>query len=1017
MKPKAFVFACALVSTLGTLGVLAFSPQAMPSKGPAKAGPHVNDDTFQTSIKPLLQTYCYTCHGGGQPAAGFDLTAYATPDSVIRDQRRWNLVLARLKAGEMPPSQSRQQPTPVQRQSVIDWIETISAEDARRHPNDPGLVLARRLSNAEYDYTIHDLTGVDIRPAKEFPVDPANQAGFDNSGESLAMSPPLVQKYLDAARRVGEHIVFLPGGFSFAPYPVVTDEDRDKYAVHRIVDFYTRQPLDYADYFQAAWQYRHRAALRRPDMTLSDAARSAKVSATYLTKVWTTLTAPGEDVGPVAALQARWRGLPPPADHQEPKELRQAVGWMRDLVLGLRPRVAMSFDNLPARGIASGSQSLVLWKDRQFAEHRTTYRGNALELDLSAYAQTDAALVAPSTDEARARYEDSFTRFCALFPDRFYVSERGRMFLSNPREIASDAEGHRLLSAGFHSQMGYFRDDRPLYELVLDTAQQRQLDDLWKELDFVTLAPVRQFKQFIWFERAEPPSFMASPQFNMFRSEDDDVTSGAKMAQLADVYLAKAREITNDVAAGVVRDYFDRMNVNVRALEQGRAAAEPRHLDALLAFAGRAYRRPLAKSEADDLLAFYRSLRDQHLGHEEAIRDAVASVLMSPYFCYRVDPPSLAPNTERASASAQVSDNALRRDRSARQVPEVEPLSDYAIASRLSYFLWSSMPDEELMKHAAAGDLRKADVLSAQARRMMQDGRARHLATEFAGNWLDIRRFEEHNAVDRERFPGFTGELREAMFEEPIRFVLDVIQRNGSVLDFLYGNYTFVNPILARHYGMPEPAEGGWVRVDNAQKYARGGLLPMSAFLTKNAPGLRTSPVKRGYWVVHRLLGEYIPAPPPNVPVLPTDETKLGDLTLRETLAQHRANPACSSCHAKFDSFGLVFEGYGPVGETRNRDLAGRPVETGATFPNGNSGSGLDGLRAFMRDRGQAEFVDTLCRELLVYALGRSLLRSDEPLLADMRKDLSKGDYKFSQLVQDIVTSRQFLTKRAMSGS
>ena len=984
------MFACALILTLGALGVLAFSPQAVPS------------DAFETSVKPFLQTYCYGCHGGGQPAAGFDLTAYATPDSVTRDQRRWNLVLARLKAGEMPPSQSRQQPTPVQRQSVIDWIETISAEDARRHPNDPGLVLARRLSNAEYDYTIHDLTGVDIRPAKEFPVDPANQAGFDNSGESLAMSPPLVQKYLDAARRVSEHIVFLPGGFSFAPYPVVTDEDRDKYAVHRIVDFYTRQPLDYADYFRAAWQYRHRAALRRPDMTLADAARSAKVSAIYLNKVWTLLTAPAEDVGPVAALQARWRGLPPPVDHQEPKELRQTIEWMRDLVAGLRPRVAMSFENLPARGIASGSQSLVLWKDRQYAEHRTTYRGNALELDLSAYAPTDPALVAPSTEEARARYQDSFARFCALFPDRFYVSERGRMFLTNPREIASDAEGHRLLSAGFHSQMGYFRDDRPLYELVLDTGQQRQLDDLWTELDFVTLAPVRQFKQFIWFERAEPPSFMASPQFNLFRSEDDDVTSEPKMAQLADAYLAKAREITNDVAAGVVRDYFDRMNANVRALEQARAAAEPRHLDALLAFATKAYRRPLTKSEADDIFGFYRSLRDQRLGHEEAIRDAVASVLMSPYFCYRVDPPSLTQNTERASAG---------------QAADVAPLSDYALASRLSYFLWSSMPDEELMKRAAAGDLRKPEVLSAQARRMMQDGRARHLATEFAGNWLDIRRFEEHNAVDRERFPGFTSELREAMFEEPIRFVLDVIQRNGSVLDFLYGNYTFVNPILARHYGMPEPAEGGWVRVDNAQKYARGGLLPMSAFLTKNAPGLRTSPVKRGYWIVHRLLGEYIPAPPPNVPVLPTDETKLGDLTLRETLAQHRANPACASCHAKFDSFGLAFEGYGPVGETRDRDLAGRRVETGATFPDGSSGSGLDGLRAFMRARGQAEFVDNLCRELLVYALGRSLLRSDDPLLADMRKDLSKGDYKFGHLVQDIVTSRQFLTKRATTGS
>ena len=295
---------------------------------------------------------------------------------------------------------------------------------------------------------------------------------------------------------------------------------------------------------------------------------------------------------------------------------------------------------------------------------------------------------------------------------------------------------------------------------------------------------------------------------------------------------------------------------------------------------------------------------------------------------------------------------------------------------------------------------------------MLRDPKARGLATEFAGNWLDFRRFEQHNSVDRGRFPTFTNELRQAMFEEPIRFVLDVIQRTGSVLDFLYGDYTFVNAVLARHYGMPPPADGKWIRIDAARKYGRGGLLPMSVFLTKNAPGLRTSPVKRGYWIVHRLLGEYIPAPPPNVPVLPTDETKLGDLTLRETLAQHRANPACSGCHAKFDSFGLAFEGYGPVGETRDRDLAGRPVETSATFPDGSSGAGLDGLRAFMRSRGQAEFVDNLCRELLVYALGRSPLRSDEPLLAAMRKDLVAGDYAFGQLVQDIVTSRQFLTRR-----
>src|SRR5205807_3947586 len=174
-------------------------------------------------------------------------------------------------------------------------------------------------------------------------------------------------------------------------------------------------------------------------------------------------------------------------------------------------------------------------------------------------------------------------------------------------------------------------------------------------------------------------------------------------------------------------------------------------------------------------------------------------------------------------------------------------------------------PAAELLEPAEAGYLPRPEVLKGQARRMLRDPRVRGLATEFAGNWLDFRRFEEHNSVDRQRFPSFTNELRQAMFEEPVRYFIDVAQRNRSVLDLLYGNDTFVNRPLARHYGMPEPAKEEWVDVEEAQRFGRGGLLPMAVFLTKNAPGLRTSPVKRGYWVVRRLLGETIP-PPPTAP-------------------------------------------------------------------------------------------------------------------------------------------------------
>ena len=227
---------------------------------------------------------------------------------------------------------------------------------------------------------------------------------------------------------------------------------------------------------------------------------------------------------------------------------------------------------------------------------------------------------------------------------------------------------------------------------------------------------------------------------------------------------------------------------------------------------------------------------------------------------------------------------------------------------------------------------------------MLKDDRVVDLATEFGGNWLDFRRFEEHNSVDRERFPTFDNDLREAMFEEPIRFFVDVdAATTAPVLDFLYGDYTFVNPPLANHYGMPVRDGGpdpGSASTTPA-RIERGGILPMAVFLTKNSPGLRTSPVKRGYWVVRRVLGEEIPAPPPNVPALPADESKLGDLTLPQVLARHRADPNCATCHVRFDSIGWSSKATARSASARTLDLGGKPGrEPAPTFPDGSEGTG-----------------------------------------------------------------------------
>ncbi len=674
----------------------------------------------------------------------------------------------------------------------------------------------------------------------------------------------------------------------------------------------------------------------------------------------------------------------------------------------LRKKIEFTYTPIRVKGLNETAQPFLMYRNRQYANNRTNYNRAALRVqgeELSAEelaklqtnapagqfdaldnqsklagakSEPDPDLVVPAGK--RAEYEAAFARFAAVFPDFFYVSERGRYFPDLTRDTG------RHLSAGFHNVMGYFRDDKPLYDMLLDARQQRQLDEMWRELDFVALGLTRTFVQFFLNESGEARGLRREAEGP--RPADKEITSEAVVHELAAAYRNRVAQMNNPEANKAIDEHFAWVNSELRWVEKAKIESEKTHLDALLDFARRAYRRPLTATERTDLLTYYQTLRQKDgLSHDDAVRDCLVAVLVSPDFAYRID---LVDANDR-----------------------IRPLSDFALASRLSYFLWASMPDEELLAVAAKGELRRPEVLVRQAKRMLKDPRVRGLVTEFGGNFLDFRRFEEHNAVDRERFSSFDNELRQAMFEEPVRFILDMVQQSRPVTDLLFGTHTFVNPVLAKHYGMPDVAGDAdtWVRIDEADKYGRGGLLPMGVFLTKNAPGLRTSPVKRGYWVVKTVLGEHIPPPPAAVPELPRDEAKL-DLPLRDLLARHRENKACASCHSRFDSLGLVFEGYGMVGERRTKDLSGRAIDDSATFPGGMTGSGVAGLRAYVQAHRQQDFVDNVARKLLSFALGRSLMLSDDILIESMRIKLVKDGYRFDSLVESIVTSSQFRNKR-----
>src|SRR5262245_27775632 len=352
------------------------------------------DQRFASQVHPFLEHYCFGCHGSKKPKGDFDLTRYSTVSAITADARQWDLLLERLEAQEMPPADAEKKPMAEERAAVVKWIRDFQSHEAQTNSGDPGVVLARRLSNAEFDYTIRDLTGVDIRPTKEFPVDPANEAGFDNSSESLAMSAALLKKYLAAARLVAEHVVFKPEGFVFAPHPVVTDTDRDKYCVTRIIDFYERHQVNYVDYFLAAWRFKHRDALGKRDVSLANFAVDAGLSGKYLSLIYSILEDGHPTVGPIAQIQSQWGEFP--ADGQREADAKLPAQKLHDLVLLMRRELTPKVDKLQVKGISQGSQPFVLWRNDQIAALHMRCKG-----------------------EAKGDLAEACQLFCRVFPDAF----------------------------------------------------------------------------------------------------------------------------------------------------------------------------------------------------------------------------------------------------------------------------------------------------------------------------------------------------------------------------------------------------------------------------------------------------------------------------------------------------------------------------------------------------------------------------------------------------------------------
>ena len=1068
---------------------------------------------FEQQTRPLISRLCLDCHSTESKEGDLDLERFALLTDVRQDTKLWQKVLEMLDLGEMPPVDS-EQPTAAERDELEGWLRRYLDAEALANAGDPGPVVLRRLNNAEYTYTIRDLTDVALDPAREFPSEGAGGEGFTNVGNALTMSPSLLTKYLGAGKQITEHAVLLPDGFRFSASTMQGDwvdeilaEIRSLYAqftetvrlgvgtevgivlgnTDTRLGLAGRLPLE--RYFSAATALSQQGAIPLPAGAIDDVAGDQGLNAKYLRALWSGLTS-NETSFLMDGLRERWRNAKP----EEAATLATEVaGWQRALWtfgpvgligrLGGRTRwmepvnpVVTEVElrhTVPPLEKGQDSQDTML-------ELVVTDAGDGNDHDLVLFHHprlvapgmpdillSDLLQRAPSADgplPPKSQDNDTPTStaavtaawhhtppvvlhasmfgqhpnggkidansLCVRAPAVIQIrlpaaAAAGRDFVTRAAlDPATGGEGsvqvlHVVrgvhpapiirsglltseLSVIFSPATTIFSDHQQLnYRGVILTSEHSAA----RQRITAALDAYRQlFPAALCYTQIVPVDEVVTVR-GYFREDDylsrlmlDDAQQARLdrlWAELEYVSRSPLKELDTlhlqlEVVLGDPQyDPIDALSkpLNDRAavFRQELSDSEARHLEALADFASRAYRGKMIELEADQLYSLYQRLRQQELSHDKAFRLTLARVFVAAPFLYRLeDVPA---------------DN------------QPVPVSDVELANRLSYFLWSSLPDAELLAAAEQGRLTtsESDLLT-QLHRLQRDPRIRRLATEFACQYLHIYDFDPLTEKSAEHFPEF-AELRGDMYEESILFFTDLFQNDGSLLEMLNADHTFVNERLARFYGI-EGIEGvGWRRLEGMRPHGRGGILALATTLAQQSGATRTSPILRGNWVSEVLLGERLPRPPKNVPQL--SDTVPEGLTERQLIERHSSDPACAKCHQRIDPIGFALEEFDAIGRRRKTSTSGLPINSRTQLPDGTEIEGLSGLQDYLLKTRRDQFLRQFCRKLLGYALGREVQLSDEPLLNDIMKRLAENEYRCSVALKQIVLSDQFRKIRA----
>lgn len=1006
-------------------------------------------------IRPLLEQRCYECHGDKKVKGGVDLKKLNDDPHLATEFEMWEKVKEVVSSGDMPPDDKKPL-ADAEKDKTLKWLTHSLDDTIRANAGDPGTVTIRRLTNAEYDHTLRDLTGVDLGLAREFAPDGGGGEGFSNVGDVLFVSPQQLDKYFSAARKLADYATIMPGsGITFHPQRVGLrgPVQLKAQAEQSLYVWYQKMaepilPKDgedarEADYMTACWKWQHK------DLTgatsLEQLAKDNHLTLAFLENWWTVLNSTKPESRYLDLTRVTWRELPGP-DSAKPKEVPAAISDKIQQIVANQHSWLGSAKN-PGGGVqrqqqdsdgihryafstgAGGHASavhIVLGNvgeannkgDWVTFDGLTLKHGKKKELYLdwlkSALAEDKDALAKlsadpgkpdaskpsadpakpvadaakPSVDPAKlkariATEEEALAKFgkdprggtCA--PDAIVAQAPTVITLPLPEDAIDFIGGGKLDIDGPDA-------DTAAIQFVA-TTQNPPPDPtkvipgrltIWKR---GTSASGKLMREFTVMREAFPDEYV--------RRLEEVARNFHRGGHAANsVYYLSDAQLTA-IISPAEKAHWEKMMIDWNFVQRPQIAPKySKEWDDiekrdLTNFATRAWRHPLNADESKQIADLYDAARGRDLDRESAGREVIVRLLVSPQFLFKLEDASQ---------------------------PGVQPLNAWEVATRLSYFIWASEPDDTLRAAAADGSLLKPDVLARETKRLLHDPRSSALAEEFAGQWLKFNGFEAKANIDSNKFPEFTPELRRDMYREAVEFFTHLIREDRPVREIVTADYTFLNERLAKFYGVPN-VTGDEFRQVKVADYQRGGVLGMGCLLAKNSYPQRTSPVLRGVWLLTSVLGTPTPPPPNNVPKLDDSVSKAS--TLRERLERHRQDKACSVCHDKIDPLGFALEGFDPIGRVRAQDEGGLPIDNTGQMKGGAPFKGVEGLRGFLTQH-DSEFTTNFCRKLIGYALGRTLILTDKPLMDSMRTDLSKSDDRLSVAILDIAKSRQFLNRR-----